>query len=104
MMNEVVEQAGGSIVLHKELRIDIQVPHCPSINVIDLPGLVAGDTDGKKFPALTRNLIEVEKATAIFLMVVEATMPPNQSLAAQLLHEVGVGVFHRILATRSSTL
>ncbi len=93
-MDEAVRQSQTPILMDKEIRVSIQVPYCPSLNFIDLPGFVTTDTTNQNLPALTKQLAEQviaeEKDSAIFLLVVEATMPPNQFIATQVLYNAGV--------------
>lgn len=92
-MNAEVQASATPIVMDRELRITIQVEYCPSLNLVDLPGFVTVHADGR-FPELTMQLakqvIEEEKESAIFLLVVEAVSAPNVSLATSVLKSANV--------------
>eukprot|EP00906_Rhabdomonas_costata_P037489 RCo052815 len=99
-MDDAVKACATPVVLDKELRVVIRVPYCPSLNFLDLPGFVTcGLGQNQELPQLTRKLAEEviaqEKDTAIFLLVVKATMQPDQSIGTEVLQKAGV--FNRTL-------
>ncbi len=92
-MDAAVADAKKPIVTDKELRICIQLPHCPWLNLVDLPGLVIAHAN-PELPQLTQALaqsvVAEEKNHGIFLLVVEATAQASQSLATKLLQQAQV--------------
>ena len=92
-MDAAVADAKKPIVTDKELRICIQLPHCPWLNLVDLPGLVIAHAN-PELPQLTealaQSVVAEEKNHGIFLLVVEATAQASQSLATKLLQQAKV--------------
>jgi GTP-binding protein EngB required for normal cell division len=92
-MAAAVAASGQPIVTDQELHICIQLPHCPTLNLVDLPGLVIAHAN-PAVPELTRQLaqsaVAEEKDHGIFLLVVEANAQASQSLATKLLQEAQV--------------
>lgn len=98
MDNIIAQEPGNAISLTKEILIEIRVPYCPNLNIVDLPGQVAANPQD---PAITQDVpkatidlaqavISQEKDYSIFLLVVSATIPVNQSFAAQMVRQNGI--------------
>jgi hypothetical protein len=88
---EVKRKAQTALVTDRELHVHLQLPHLCNMNILDLPGLVTTKVHGDDMPRLTRELaesvIDEEGLSATYLLLVEATMPANQSIAATLIEE-----------------
>ena len=91
-MSEALAAHGGSaaVLLTHELRVHIQRPEFPTLDLIDVPGLVtAGNSQSQDTPqqtlALAKSVVESYKDTAMFLVVVDSRTGANVSLAAPLI-------------------
>ena len=82
---------GASVLLTHELRVHVQQPEFPTLDLIDVPGLVvtAGKGQREDTPqqtlALAKSVIERYKDTAMFLVVVDSRSTASVSLAAPLI-------------------
>ena len=94
-MMETITAQKREVVDNFEIVISIQVPYCPNLEIIDLPGLVAATDSGKEDLAtvtksLAQRVIEEEKELSTFLLVVPATGAANLSLAMSLIQSAKV--------------
>lgn len=98
-MEAVIQQhSGGLRGVSKDFKIilHVQSPNVPSLDLVDLPGVVTAASPGEPedMPQQTRELVEEHilqsKAHSLFLCVVPATMAPNASTGMQLLQQLGV--------------
>jgi GTPase SAR1 family protein len=91
VMNAEVARARTALVTDRELTVHLQLPHLCNMNIVDLPGLVTTGSLGVDMPRLTRELaesvIDEEGLSATYLLLVEASMNANQSIAATLIVE-----------------
>jgi hypothetical protein len=91
VMNAEVARAQTALVTDRELTVHLQLPHLCNMNILDLPGLVTTGSHGVDMPRLTRDLAEsvivAEGLSATYLLLVEASMNANQSIAATLIVE-----------------
>jgi len=84
------------IISDKEIKVTIQVPYCPNLDVLDLPGLVNNPKDVREATrALADSVIAAESDHSIFLMVVKSLSNASQSLAPSLVTEHEL--FHKTL-------
>jgi hypothetical protein len=78
------------IILH------VQSPHVPTLDLVDLPGVVTVAGPGEpedmaqQTQALVQDCIRESKGHSLFLCTVPATMAPNSSTGLQLLKQEGV--------------
>jgi len=85
-----------SIISDKEIVVSIQVPYCPNLDVLDLPGLVANPSDAHETTTnLASSVLQNEAGHSIFLLVLKAVNNPSQSLAASLIAKYKL--FHKTL-------
>ena len=88
--------ANSSVLNLHELRVRIQHPDFPTLNLVDVPGLVAvakanmsADTP-EVTRALAESVVERFKDSAMFLMVVDSRTRVNSSLAAPIVSRYGL--------------
>eukprot|EP01034_Spumella_vulgaris_P030485 gene30485-37708_t len=71
--------------------VEIRVPYCPNLDVLDLPGIVANPPEAyTRTMELTNRVIAEEKAYSIFLLVVDSRTHANVSFATNLIVKNGV--------------
>jgi len=76
--------------------LEVQSPHVPSLDLVDLPGVVtaASANEPEDMPQQTRALVEehirANHQHSLFLCVVQATMAPNASTGMQMLQQLGL--------------
>eukprot|EP00759_Apiculatamorpha_spiralis_P047522 PhF_6_TR43152/c1_g1_i2/m.66061 len=98
IMDEAVRVRNKDVIDDVEVVISIQLPNCPNLEVLDLPGLVAANSAGTRqnnnlnhiTTNLAQSVIEREKRTSIFLLVTDVRVPANQSLASALVQKNGI--------------
>ena len=84
--------ADHMIVLH------VESPNVPSLNLVDMPGLVSAASPGEpedmaqQTQALVQDHIEKHKEHSLFLCVIPATSPPNSTLSMQLIQQNGLRI------------
>lgn len=72
----------------REVVIEIHVPYCPNIDILDLPGLVAVPKAVADVSyALSKSIVVAESAHSIFMLVVDSRTHPVASLATRLVQE-----------------
>jgi len=98
-MQRVMERlngGGNGVCPDKMLIVDIESPSVPSLDLVDLPGLVTASAVGEPadMPTQTRAIAEKHIAEhsdhSIYLCVVPATAAPNTSSAMHLIQQKGV--------------
>jgi hypothetical protein len=87
LMNECVRAAGRPYVTDTELRVTIQVPFAPHLDVLDLPGFVG---DGTEPELIAERALEREKPNAICVFVQDARQEPKLSAASRLVIKHGM--------------
>ena len=92
VMSEAMNNFGASaaVLLTHELRVRVQQPEIPTLDLIDVPGLVAtagkeGEDTVQTTLALTKSVVERYKDTAMFLVVVDSRSGVTVSLATPLI-------------------
>ena len=92
VMSEAMNNFGASaaVLLTHELRVRVQQPELPTLDLIDVPGLVAtagkeGEDTVQTTLALTKSVVERYKDTAMFLVVVDSRSGVTVSLATPLI-------------------
>eukprot|EP01034_Spumella_vulgaris_P034378 gene34378-42398_t len=103
VMNALADEVPGDyIISDREIMIEIRVPYCPNLDVLDLPGIVASpEAAHRRSMELTNRVIAQEKDHSIFLLVVDARIQVNTSFASNLVVKHGVqsktiGVFTKM--------
>ncbi|KAL4123568.1 hypothetical protein PRIC2_009421 [Phytophthora ramorum] len=90
-MEEIVAQEGEEGVVDHVLEIEVQSPHVPNLNVVDLPGIVAGRRVGEPVDMMQRTRAVVEKylkmPNTLVLAVVPAFERVRNSQAFQLVQQ-----------------
>ena len=82
---------GATVLLTHELHVHVQQPNFPTLDLIDVPGLVVAARKGQsadtpqKTLAVAKSVIERYKDMAMFLVVVDSCSTANVSLAAPLI-------------------
>eukprot|EP00873_Tetraselmis_striata_P001298 jgi/Tetstr1/421562/TSEL_012506.t1 len=93
-MEELVwgeENQGRGVHTGRLLIVHVDSPSVPSLDLVDLPGLVQSPPDmAAATDALVRRYMGAHTVHSIFLAVVPATSKPNDSRALALLQEHGV--------------
>ncbi len=98
-MERLIRQANRSVrgvTADRTLVLEVQSPHVPTLDLIDLPGIVAAHAVGEpeEMPQqtyeLASNHIDTSKDHSIFLACVDATTAPNASKAFKLLVDKNV--------------
>jgi hypothetical protein len=88
MLSMVAGKPLTTVVTDKEIVVEITVPYCPDIDLVDLPGLVEDPPEtAAATQQLAQGIIERESGHSIFVAVVSSTLPVNQSKAIRLLRE-----------------
>lgn len=91
-----------SIISDREIVIEIRVPYCPNIDILDMPGLVAAPKESAETSLeLSRSTIINEKAHSIFLLVVDSRTECTASIATRLVQDLEIdhqtiGVFTKM--------
>lgn len=103
-MNEVLQserRLPPSASADRILILHIESPHVPSLDVVDMPGLIATPDDARRRThALMERQVRDHGASSMYLMVLAANTRPNTSLAMQMVQAQGLegrtlGVFSR---------
>ena len=103
-MNEVLQserRLSPSASADRILILHIESPHVPSLDVVDMPGLIATPDDARRRThALMERQVRDHGASSMYLMVLAANTRPNTSLAMQMVQAQGLegrtlGVFSR---------
>jgi hypothetical protein len=76
-------QDGKYINDEVEILVKIQLPHCPNLDLLDLPGIVAAGAGKEETRNLVNSVIKKDKDHSIFLLIVEAKFL-NTSTAASI--------------------
>jgi hypothetical protein len=78
-------QPPRTIIGDREIVVEIRVPYCPNIDILDMPGLVAAPQEAADISLeLTRSIIVKEAAHSIFLLVVDCRTECTASIATRL--------------------
>ena len=108
MMNDAVSGSGGkeAVLLTHELRVRIQQPDLPTLDLVDVPGLVTCGREGVRVGtpqqtfALAKSVIDRYRDTALFLVVVNSCYAIGDCLVGQLmtpeLAERALGVWTKV--------
>jgi hypothetical protein len=75
-----MQELNGELSLNKEFRITYCRPDAPNLNIIDMPGFNAQRKDD-----ITEYLEQYTKSNTLFITVVSAMLPVNQSMAIEFL-------------------
>jgi hypothetical protein len=94
-MNELVrsDPQRRMVLDDKEIIIKINLPYCLNIDLVDVPGLVTTSPTSttQNLPEVTHNLalrvVYEEKDSAIFLLVNDVKMAPNQSKGCAIIQQ-----------------
>lgn len=77
-----------SIIPDREILVEIQLPYCPNLDLLDLPGLVAHPQEVNEATIqLAESVIKEEGAHSIFVMVVKSLSNPSLSFATGLVRK-----------------
>ena len=93
MMNDAVNGSGSkeAVLLTHELRVRIQQPDLPTLDLVDVPGLVTCGHEGacqgtpQQTFALAKSVIDRYRDTAMFLVVVDSRCDASGCLVGQLM-------------------
>ena len=85
LMDECVKNDVQRVSLDKELFIKIQVPYCPNLDVLDVPGLVTLGANSVVTRQLAESVVDKEKCNAFFLLVNDIRVQPHQCTALEVL-------------------
>ncbi len=102
-MDEMVRGLpANAVIADREIVVEIRMPYCPNLDILDLPGLIAAPHDAHEATMkLSRSVIVNESEHSIFLLVVDSHNNSNTSLATQLVLNHGIqdktiGVFIKL--------
>jgi len=84
-MDDAKTRANCPVVIDEEILVEIQVPYCPNLNIVDLPGLVTVSPVRELTEKLALDVAKAEKASARFLLVVKATEGVHVSAGTQII-------------------
>mmetsp|Transcript_26495 Transcript_26495/g.25364 ORF Transcript_26495/g.25364 Transcript_26495/m.25364 type:complete len:797 (+) Transcript_26495:85-2475(+) len=103
LMDQMLQgQPARTIIGDREIVIEIKVPYCPNLDILDMPGLVAAPQEAADISLqLTRSIIEQEAAHSIFLLVVDCRTECTASIATRLVldHKIEdqtIGIFTKM--------
>ncbi len=103
LMDEMVHGLPSTAVItDREIVVEIRMPYCPNLDILDLPGLIAAPQAAHDATMeLARSIIVNESDHSIFLLVVDSRTFCNTSLATQLVLKHGIqhktiGVFTKL--------
>lgn len=91
-----------TIIGDREIVVEIRVPYCPNIDILDMPGLVAAPQEAADTSLnLTKTVIEKESGYSIFLLVVDCRTECTASIATRLIldHKIEnqtIGIFTKM--------
>eukprot|EP00929_Paragymnodinium_shiwhaense_P091172 TRINITY_DN51204_c0_g1_i1.p1 TRINITY_DN51204_c0_g1~~TRINITY_DN51204_c0_g1_i1.p1 ORF type:complete len:1580 (+),score=438.80 TRINITY_DN51204_c0_g1_i1:194-4933(+) len=89
-------EPSDGICTEKVIIVELTSPTSPNLDIADCPGLVAARSRGRPADVVTttallvRRYAEAHRDNALFLVTVKASDQPNNSLAMQLVQELGL--------------